>query len=195
MLTKIKQKFERIIEPVGNIFLKLRLDPNIITLLGFLLSLVAIVSLAITGSLPVFLVVFIFASFMDSIDGFVARKTNRVTSFGAFLDSTLDRVTDALMALPLYIVSLLNFYEVFLLVLGEFLVSYTRARGETLGIKMSGIGIAERAERIILKFVIYALLAFSYSQTAYIFFWILLILTYVTVIQRVIHVYRSLGKP
>jgi len=132
---------------------------------------------------------------MDSIDGFVARKTNRVTSFGAFLDSTLDRVTDALMALPLYIVSLLNFYEVFLLVLGEFLVSYTRARGETLGIKMSGIGIAERAERIILKFVIYALLAFSYSQTAYIFFWILLILTYVTVIQRVIHVYRSLGKP
>jgi len=194
-LTKIKQKFERIIEPVGNIFLKLRLDPNIITLLGFLLSLVAIVSLAITGSLPVFLVVFIFASFMDSIDGFVARKTNRVTSFGAFLDSTLDRVTDALMALPLYIVSLLNFYEVFLLVLGEFLVSYTRARGETLGIKMSGIGIAERAERIILKFVIYALLAFSYSQTAYIFFWILLILTYVTVIQRVIHVYRSLGKP
>jgi len=194
VLTRIKQSLEKLIEPMGNMFIKLGFKPNHITALGFLLGFAALVSLSATGSLITFLAVFTLASIMDVVDGYVARRTGRITSFGAFLDSTLDRAMDALTVIPLYIVGLVNTYEVFLLVIGEFLVSYARARGESLGVEMAGVGVAERAERLIVKFIIYFLVLLSCSYIAYISYWILVVLTYLTVLQRMLHAYHVLGE-
>jgi archaetidylinositol phosphate synthase len=195
VLTRIKQRLEKIVEPIGNLFVALGLSPNQITVLGFLLGAVAVATLAFTGSFPIFLCLFAFAGLMDAIDGYVARKTNRATSFGAFLDSTLDRATDALTVLPLYTAGLTNTYEALLLVTGEFLVSYTRARAESLGVKMAGVGLAERAERLIAKVAIYLLLALNHRTPAYILFWALVAATYYTVAQRITHTYKTLTRP
>lgn len=194
MLTRIKQSLEKLIEPMGNMFIKLGFKPNHITALGFLLGFAALVSLSATGSLITFLAVFTLASIMDVVDGYVARRTGRITSFGAFLDSILDRAMDALTVIPLYMVGLVNTYEVFLLVIGEFLVSYARARGESLGVEMAGVGVAERAERLIVKFIIYFLVLLSCSYIAYISYWILVVLTYLTVLQRMLYAYHVLGE-
>jgi len=194
-LTRVKQRLEKIVEPLGNLFVALGLSPNQITVLGFLLGAVAVATLAFTGSFPIFLCLLAFAGLMDAIDGYVARKTNRATSFGAFLDSTLDRATDALTVLPLYTAGLTNTYEALLLVTGEFLVSYTRARAESLGVKMAGVGLAERAERLIAKVAIYLLLALNHKTPAYILFWALVAATYYTVAQRITHTYKTLTRP
>ena len=194
MLTRIKQRLEKIVEPLGDLFVALGLSPNQITVLGFLLGAIAVATLVAAGSFPIFLCLFASAGLMDTIDGYVARKTNRATSFGAFLDSTLDRATDALTVLPLYTAGLTNTYEALLLVTGEFLVSYTRARAESLGVKMAGVGLAERAERLIAKVAIYLLLALNHRALAYILFWALVAATYYTVAQRITHAYKTLTR-
>lgn len=194
MLTNIKQRVERAFSPLGDAIAATGLKPNHITVLGFALNASSVALLAWTGSLPSFLAVFTLASLMDVLDGYVARKTGRVSAFGAFLDSTLDRVSDTLTSFALMLVGVASAYETIFLVLGEYLVSYTRARAESLGVKMAGIGIAERAERLLLKFSVFFAILIGASIVARAVLWVLILVTYITVLQRVAHAYRSLTR-
>jgi len=97
---------------------------------------------------------FIFLGGMfDIFDGEVARRTNKVTPLGAFLDSNLDRISDAAMILGLIFAGLITFILGYILIFLILMISYTRTRAEKEGVDMMGIGWMERGERVIIIFI------------------------------------------
>jgi len=121
-------------------------------------------------------------------------RRGRVTKLGAFLDSVADRVEDVLLGAALLELQLVGPREAVLLAAGFLLVSYTRSRGESLGVEMAGVGLAERGERlalILLSLILYV----CWAQAARVVVIVLLVLTYVTVLQRVYHAVRALSGP
>jgi len=132
------------------------------------------------------------AGCFDMLDGSLARRTGRVTPFGALLDSTLDRVSEGVvLAAVCYLFASaghsIDAGIVALALLGSVLVSYTRARAETLGLECT-VGIMSRPERIILIAV-----GLFFDVLPYVIY-IMLALTIFTVVQRVVHTYRQLGR-
>jgi CDP-diacylglycerol--glycerol-3-phosphate 3-phosphatidyltransferase len=135
------------------------------------------------------------AGLFDLLDGSLARLTQKVTPFGAFLDSTLDRVSEGMVLAGIaYFVSMqggrrgaIDAALVVLALLGSILVSYTRARAESLGVECK-VGIMSRPERIILVAI-----GLFFNVLPYVIY-IMLALTVFTVIQRVVHTYRELGR-
>jgi len=126
------------------------------------------------------------------LDGMVARTWGRTSRFGAFLDSVLDRYSDAFLFLSLawYLAAQGSHTGSFLSIgtlVGAFLISYARARAEGLG-QDCHTGIMERPERIIL--LIFATLTGWIVPVL----WVMLVLTHVTVIQRVYHVWKAIGE-
>lgn len=124
----------------------------------------------------------------------MARLSGGGTKWGAVLDSTLDRVTDAaiLISLAIYLNNKNDrlLIIVLLTLLGSFLVPYIRARAEALGIECS-VGIAERTERLIIALVGIGLAGVGVSFALAISMWALLILSWITVAQRMHHVMKS----
>jgi len=122
------------------------------------------------------------------LDGIIARVNERTTDFGAFLDSILDRYSDSflLFGFSWYFFkngSMLGVFVSLGVMLGTFLISYTRARAEGLG-RECHTGLMERPERVIL-------MAFG-ALTGWVspVMWIMLVLTHATVIQRIYHVWK-----
>ena len=185
---------------------KLGLTPNKISLIGFILALASAASYVLftAGSswLLILAVVFLLASgFCDTLDGIVARTFQQTTVFGGFFDSVLDRYADAAVYAAIIIAGLSNPAWGFIwgsvwglaALVGSMMVSYTRARAEAAGIKMESVGLAERAERMLILGVVsiiafFWLPAFGYGIT------LLAVLSNFTVIQRALHVYKTLKK-
>ncbi len=169
----------------------LRITPNEVTIAGTVLN-VAAAALVITDHLIYAGIVFLVAGCFDMLDGALARLAQKVTPFGAFLDSTLDRVSEGVIfAAIAYLLALegrsIDVALVVLALLGSVLVSYTRARAESLGLECK-VGLMSRPERIIL-----IALGLFFDVLPYVIY-IMLALTVFTVIQRVVHTYRQLGK-
>ena len=176
-----------------------RLTPNAISLTGFSLNLAAA---ALLFEKYYFLagVAFIVGSIMDTLDGRYSRMSGKGTPFGAFLDSTLDRVEEGIVltAVGAYFADLgkeLAVAAVVAAVLFSLMVSYTRARAEALGVECK-VGIATRAVRVV---ILSAGLLFAKIVTIgdhSLLEWaiyLLALLTFVTTLQRVAHVRRELG--
>jgi CDP-diacylglycerol--glycerol-3-phosphate 3-phosphatidyltransferase len=126
--------------------------PNSITLLSFLLAIGTAVLIA-TENFLVAGLVFLLAGLLDIVDGALARQTNRVTLFGAILDSTLDRVSEGVVLLGIlfYYASEISNSGILLagiVMLSSLLVSYIKARAEAIGTECT-IGIFTRSERIV----------------------------------------------
>ena len=138
-------------QPVVRFLARTSITPSALTWFGFLLA-VGAAALIFTGHLFAAGLVVLFAGFFDMLDGALARYTDRTTLFGAVLDSTLDRLSEAvlLIGILLYIVnqSSVAVLLVFLALLGSLLVSYIRARAEALGLECR-VGLFTRAERVI----------------------------------------------
>ena len=131
---------------------KTSVTPNAVSWLGVLLTLSG-AALIITGHLFAAGIMVLVAGFFDMLDGALARSTNRVSKFGAILDSTLDRFSEAALLLSLLAVyaaqqSMLGIWAVGLALLGSYLVSYIRARAEGMGIDCE-VGIFARPERVV----------------------------------------------
>jgi len=189
VLTKFKEKFSPLLAALARPFLGL--DPNAVTLAGLVICAAGYIAL-LAGYFAPFVVAVIASSLADAIDGYVARARGRVTKLGAFLDSVSDRVEDVLLGAALLELHLVEPREAVLLVAGFLLVSYTRSRGESLGVEMAGVGLAERGERlalILLTLLIYTCCAQAARMVAL----VLLALTYITVLQRVVHAARTLS--
>lgn len=146
----------KLIEPVAALLVRLRVNPNVLTTIGTTCTVLGGIAFA-TGHIMVAGWIIGLTAIFDVLDGMVARRTGRSTVFGAFYDSTLDRIADGALlggiawffatdpvhkSLPIFGISLLG-------ILGTFLVSYTRARAEGLGIDAK-VGVMQRAERIVL---------------------------------------------
>ena len=164
------------------------LPPNFWTFLGFAFAVVAGLLYALRSSTPYMAAIAIICSgIMDVLDGAAARAMNRVSKTGSFNDSTLDRLEEvAIFAGIVY--SSYTYSVVVLLALGfSLLVSYTRAKGDSLSVTLSGIGIGERAERLLVLviFSIFGYVAFGV--------YVVLVLALVTFIQRYIFIYRKLN--
>jgi len=176
--------------PLGPVVKKIPLSPNLLTIIGFLITCAA--AFAIPHNLRVGGVLILCGGIFDLLDGVSARTNGKATKFGAFLDSVLDRYSDAFIFLSLsyYLAAHGNHTGSFLslgTLVGAFLISYARARAEGIG-ESCNTGIMERPERIIL--VIFG------TMTGWLVavLWIMLILTHITVIQRILHVWAATKK-
>lgn len=169
----------------------LKVTPNQVTIAGTVLN-VAAAALVATDHLIYAGIVFLVAGCFDMLDGALARLAKKVTPFGAFLDSTLDRVSEGVMLAAIaYLLAIqgrsIDVALVVLALLGSVLVSYTRARAESLGLECK-VGLMSRPERVIL-----IALGLFFNVLSYVIY-IMLALTAFTVIQRVVHTYRQLGR-
>jgi phosphatidylglycerophosphate synthase len=185
---------------------KIGLTPNKISTIGFILALASAVSFTLTTPqyswLLILAVVFLLASgFCDTLDGIVARIFGQTTVFGGFYDSILDRYADTAVYVAIIAAGLPNpvwgyfWGSVWGLsaLSGSIMVSYTRARAEAVGIKMESIGIAERAERMLIL-AVFSIIAFFWLPALGYGIALLAVLANFTVIQRVVYVYRTLKK-
>ncbi len=191
MLTRIRPLVKKLIRSQVKVFVKIGISPNVLTLTGLTIAFLVPFTTYYVGPLLGALVI-ILSAYFDVIDGEVARISGRKTLFGAFLDSTIDRIEDFLYSLSLIIVGV-NPILVLVLVATSFLISYTRARAEALNLKMEGIGLIERAERIILITIALALSEISIT-VSYIIVVLLIALSIITVLQRVLYVYNSIKE-
>jgi len=133
------------------------------------------------------------SGFFDAIDGAIARASGKVTLFGAYIDSVLDRYVDIIIGTSFIIGKLCSFFWGLFYIIGALMVSYTRARAESIGINLSGIGIAERGERIIFLLFLSLITTINYNFFEYgIIF--LSFLCHFTAIQRSIHVFLQTKK-
>lgn len=191
MLEKYRKLAEQVLERlIGD---RLPLKPNTITLLALFISVLAPFT-AYYGVDPVITAgVVALSGALDSLDGYVARKKNMITKFGAFLDSTTDRACDAAHTLALMTSGLMSPEMTLALLTAEFLVSYTRARAEGLGLELRSRGLMERGERVISKTIALTVTHFSEvaGRAACL---IILILTTLTVLQRIFVVKRLIEK-
>jgi archaetidylinositol phosphate synthase len=135
-----------------------------------------------------------FGIFLDTIDGAVARMTGKVTAYGAFLDSSVDRVSDAIFICGFAFAGIVRYEIVIVVLFLSFFISYLRARAElaTKGKITLAVGIIERSERLIFLFLaLFFYILFSTDlnflgfNIAEIIFLLLLILSFITVLQRV----------
>ncbi|MFC1900487.1 CDP-alcohol phosphatidyltransferase family protein [Chloroflexota bacterium] len=179
-------------QSVVELLAKAHISPNMITWFGFILSLGAAV-LILTGNLFIAGFVVLFAGFFDMLDGALARTTNRITRFGGILDSTLDRLSEtALLLAVLYVYaagnSLPGVMLVGLAIVGSLLVSYIRSRAEALDLKCE-VGIFTRPERVVVLSLGLLLSGLSYTLTISLI--IIVVLSGITILQRIITVWRQ----
>jgi len=198
VLTKLKKRIQEMLGAEANIAHRLGLTPNKISIIGFILSLAAAVAYAVASTWPVLflvlaVVLMLASGFCDTLDGIVARTFNQSSMFGAFFDSLLDRYADIAIYAGIIISGLCNTTWGLVALSGSVLVSYTRARAEGIGIKMESVGFAERAERMLIL-GIFTIGAVFYLPVLNVGIMVLAVLTNVTVIQRVYHVFKTLKK-
>ncbi|MEM0444943.1 MAG: CDP-alcohol phosphatidyltransferase family protein [Nitrososphaerota archaeon] len=149
-----KRLMRRLSGGLVRLFVEKGVSPLHLTYSAFALSLFASALYAFSGTylyLTVLAAVALLASaFLDALDGEVARLSSRVTRLGAFLDSMLDKIAEASVCLGIAFSGLVEGYVVLLFCASSLLVGYARARAEGVGVDLAGVGIAERAERIII---------------------------------------------
>src|SRR3954470_3966739 len=188
----------RVIEPAISLLARNRVSPNAITTVGTLVTVAAGVVYA-TGHIMTAGWIMAVTSFFDVIDGEVARRTGRCTVFGAFYDSSLDRVADGALMGGLTVFYATNpiHHNMYMMVvcllgiIGTFMVSYTRARAESIGIDAK-VGVMQRPERIVLLSAPQALFGLFWNGWVLIGIVILLAVTaWITAVQRLLFVYHA----
>ncbi|MEJ7554365.1 MAG: CDP-alcohol phosphatidyltransferase family protein [Aquificaceae bacterium] len=147
IVRELKPTFEKLTEPLVLLLQRLGATPNFITFLGLLLVALGSIVLYLGYTLLSFFLLLL-GALSDAIDGALARRLGKSSSFGAFLDSLLDRVSDALPFIAIALSSEDKVLSVvsLLAMLFSFTVSYARARAEGLGYELK-VGLFERPER------------------------------------------------
>lgn len=186
----------RLVDPVADALLRLRVPPDAVTVMGTLGVVVGALAFFPRGMFFVGTAVVFFFVLTDLVDGAMARQLGQTGPFGAWLDSTCDRVADAAIftGLVLWFSAagedrLLVGVTLFCLVGGS-VVSYAKARAEGLGLTCD-VGLAERAERLILVLLGTLLAGVGLTVALGVALWLLAVATAVTVVQRLVEVRRQ----
>ncbi len=201
MLTKVKEKFQSWILFEAKVAYKARFRPNQISALGIIFATVSSFLYWLAGTLsfgeyseqasmilaPMFLSI---SGFCDALDGALARLYGKTTTFGGFLDSLLDRYAESAIYFGIIVGGLSDVSWGIVALVGSVLVSYARARSEAAGIKMETVGVAERADRLII-IVLGSLLNLIWVDAIRWCMVLLALLTNFTVLQRVAHFYAK----
>ncbi|MCX6004972.1 MAG: CDP-alcohol phosphatidyltransferase family protein [Chloroflexi bacterium] len=193
---ELRRKAARILtDPLVPLISRLKLTPNMMTTAGLILNLVAAIVIGF-GYLLAGGIIFLLAGLFDLLDGALARYMEKTTKFGALFDSVVDRVTEGALFLSFIFITNPSVWPnnvtcqlilIFLAMMGSFLTSYIRARAEGLSIDCT-IGLFTRVERVIIL-----ALGLLLNQV-FIALAIVVVLSFVTVGQRFIHVWRKADK-
>ena len=187
MLDKLRGSLGEVLASSGRAASKVLPYPTAWTLIGMLFAFLAFIFYGgghqFVGGLLV-----MFCGFFDVLDGAVARATGKTSQRGAFLDSTLDRVSEVVIFLGILVGGYGGSFLVLLALSFSLLVSYTRAKGDALGVNLAGIGVGERSERLVVLIVtsLLGIVALGVLLIA--------VLALITFVQRTVTVSRALGR-
>jgi CDP-diacylglycerol--glycerol-3-phosphate 3-phosphatidyltransferase len=198
VIAGLKRRSRTFAEGPARFLGRLGFTPNGLTIVGSLLTAAVGLLVAQGWFFAAGISLWLF-SLTDTLDGALARATNRVSSFGAFLDSVCDRYAEAAIFLGVVWwyqahADLLGVAVSYLAVIGSLMVSYARARAEGIGLQAADVGAFQRPERIFLLGV--GLIAAQFASVALlVVLAALAVLTTITVLQRVLHVARATRSP
>jgi archaetidylinositol phosphate synthase len=197
VLSTFKKQFEDLVKILVAPLARVGVTPNLITIAGLFVAVFSAWLYADWDGNRIYLVygalTLLFSGFLDTLDGVLARTTDKVTRFGGFLDSVIDRYSDVLIISGIMIGGLCHVAAGLVALIGSLMVSYTRSRAEMEGVKMSGVGFFERAERIVFL-AICSVVAYWWLEALDYGVIILALLTHVTLIQRVLYFKKEVDR-
>ena len=190
MLNNLRDSLKPVLQKIGKSFAATGLSPNIFTGIGLALAFVASIIYGIGYEFSLIFggIALLASGFFDIVDGQVARVSQKVTRTGGFLDSVFDKIAEVAVFLGILIGGFAEPYLVFLAITLSLLVSYTRSRAESLGVKLQGIGIGERAERLLVIAIIGIIGFMEYAII------IVIIIAGITFIQRIVVTAKALRE-
>lgn len=191
MLNNLRATLQPILAKIGKVFASTGLSPNFWTAVGlmFALSSAAVYGLNIEFGLIIGGVLLLVSGFFDMVDGQVARATDQTSKKGSYLDSMFDKIAEVAIFLGILIGGYAEPYTVLLAITLSLLVSYARAKSDSLNIRLQGVGIGERAERLLVIAIIGII---GYMEPAVI---IVAIIAGITLVQRMIITAKNIKEP
>ena len=182
MLNNLRDILKPTLEKIGKTFASTGLSPNFWTVVGFVFAIIAalVYGLGLEFGLIIGGILLLVSGFFDMVDGQVARATGKTSQKGSYLDSMFDKIAEVAIFLGLLIGGYAEPYLVILAITLSLLVSYARAKSDALSIKLQGVGIGERAERLLVIAIIGII---GYMEPAVI---IVAIIAGITLVQRMI---------
>lgn len=182
MLNNLRGILQPALEKIGKAFASTGLSPNFWTLIGLVFALASalIYGLSLEFGLIIGGILLLVSGFFDMVDGQVARATGKTSQKGSYLDSMFDKIAEVAIFLGLLVGGYAEPYLVMLAITLSLLVSYARAKSDALNIKLQGVGIGERAERLLVIAIIGII---GYMEPAVI---IVVVIAGITLVQRMI---------
>lgn len=182
MLNNLRDILQPTLEKIGKTFASTGLSPNFWTVIGLVFALASalIYGLGLEFGLIIGGILLLVSGFFDMVDGQVARATGKTSQKGSYLDSMFDKIAEVAIFLGLLIGGYAEPYLVMLAITLSLLVSYARAKSDALNIKLQGVGIGERAERLLVIAIIGII---GYMEPAVI---IVVIIAGITLVQRMV---------
>ena len=194
MLTKLKTSVQKWLTFEAAVFHRLGFTPNRVSMLGMILALLSALTYWQWESYTFFLILapmlMLASALLDALDGIIARIYGETSTFGGFFDSILDRYADAVILSGILLGGLTQIAWGLAALFGSLMVSYARARAEAAGVKMESIGLAERAERIVIL-ALTSFLSLIWLDALNLGVLLLAVLTNLTVIQRAIYFHKA----
>lgn len=190
MLTYLKNRIRFVMKFFAKYAHQIGCTPNTITMIGFVTAVASAILYSFRVNILLASVLYFLSGFFDVLDGAIASSFDETSVFGGFLDSLLDRYSDAIVMMGIIFGGYCNLSWGMAALVGTLLVSYARARGEVENITMASVGLAERAERILI-ILIASLLTLVYENALLMCIILLAIITHVTVLQRGYNVWKN----
>ena len=190
MLNNLRTSLQPYLEKIGKAFASTGLSPNVWTSVGLVFAFLSALVYGLNIELALIIggILLLISGFFDIVDGQVARVTKKTSRQGGFLDSVFDKIAEVAIFTGILIGGYAQPHLVLLAITLSLLVSYARARAESLGIKLQGIGIGERAERLLVIAIIGMIGFMEYAVI------IVIIIATITLIQRIVVTSDELAK-
>ncbi|MBC8501862.1 MAG: CDP-alcohol phosphatidyltransferase family protein [Candidatus Nitrosopumilus sp. metabat.KBP569_Feb_25m_nospike.7] len=190
MLNNLRDTLRPGLEKIGKGFAATGLSPNFWTVVGLIIALASAVvyGMGMEFGLIIGGVLLLVSGFFDMVDGQVARVTGKTSKKGEYLDSMFDKISEVAIFLGILVGGYAEPYLVLLAITLSLLVSYARAKSDLINIKLQGIGIGERAERLL---VIAVIGIFGFMDYAVV---IVVIIAGITLIQRMIYTAKNIRE-
>ena len=190
MLNNLRGTLQPALEKIGKAFASTGLSPNFWTFIGLVFAIASalVYGLGIEFGLIIGGILLLVSGFFDMVDGQVARVTGKTSRKGSYLDSMFDKIAEVAIFLGLLIGGYAEPYLVMLAITLSLLVSYARAKSDALNINLQGIGIGERAERLLIIAIIGII---GYMEPAIM---IVIVIAGITLVQRMIMTAKNIKE-
>nr|WP_275068454.1 CDP-alcohol phosphatidyltransferase family protein [Nitrosopumilus sp.] len=190
VLNNLRDSLRPALEKVGKGFAATGLSPNFWTVVGLIIALASAVvyGMGMEFGLIIGGILLLLSGFFDMVDGQVARVTGKTSKKGEYLDSMFDKISEVAIFLGILVGGYAEPYIVLLAITLSLLVSYARAKSDLINIKLQGIGIGERAERLLVIAIIGIIGFMDYAVV------IVVIIAGITLIQRMIYTAKNIKE-